>query len=119
VPMLLVRSEPHHIARSHFLDRAAITLNPTETRHDNQGLAERMGVPRRACARLKGDQRAAYAGRIGGLNSGSICTVPVNHSAGPLPDGCAPLRLISIVKLSVAGFLPKQSASRVATHFGR
>jgi hypothetical protein len=26
-------------------------------------------------------------------------TVPVNQSAGPLPDGCAPLRLISIVVL--------------------
>src|SRR3712207_597570 len=23
-------------------------------------------------------------------------TVPVNHSAGPLPDGCEPIRLISI-----------------------
>src|SRR4051794_40609758 len=32
----------------------------------------------------------------GGLNSGSIRTVPVNQSAGPLPDGCEPLRLISI-----------------------
>src|SRR5690349_22153057 len=63
--MLLVGSEPHHIARSDFLDRAAIALNPTETRHDDQGLAERMGVPCRACARLKGDQRAGYAGRIG------------------------------------------------------
>ena len=35
----------------------------------------------------------------GGLNSGSMRTVPVNYSAGPLPDGCAPLRLISIVGL--------------------
>ena len=35
----------------------------------------------------------------GGLNSGSIRTVPVNYSAGPLPEGCEPLRLISIFEL--------------------
>ena len=29
-------------------------------------------------------------------NSGSMRTVPVNHSAGPLPDGCEPARLISM-----------------------
>jgi hypothetical protein len=32
----------------------------------------------------------------GALNSGSMRTVPVNHSAGPLPDGYVPFRLISI-----------------------
>jgi len=32
----------------------------------------------------------------GALNSGSMRTVPVNHSAGPLPDGCVPFRLMSI-----------------------
>ena len=32
----------------------------------------------------------------GAWNSGSMRTVPVNQSAGPLPDGCEPLRLISI-----------------------
>ena len=29
----------------------------------------------------------------GGLNSGSIRTVPVNQSDGPLPEGCEPLQL--------------------------
>jgi hypothetical protein len=33
----------------------------------------------------------------GALNSGSMRTVPVNHSAGPFPDGCVPFRLISIL----------------------
>src|SRR5690348_7116923 len=33
----------------------------------------------------------------GALNSGSMRTVPVNHSGGHLPDGCVPFRLISIV----------------------
>src|SRR5215469_13056805 len=32
-------------------------------------------------------------------NSGSILTLPVNHSAGPLPEGCDPLCLICIVAL--------------------
>src|SRR5213595_1177135 len=33
---------------------------------------------------------------VGASNSGSIRTVPVNQSAGPLPDGCEPHRLMSI-----------------------
>jgi hypothetical protein len=33
----------------------------------------------------------------GGLNNGSTRTVPVKYSAGPLPEGWEPLRLISIV----------------------
>src|SRR6267378_2544959 len=32
----------------------------------------------------------------GASNSGSIRTLPVNQSVGPSPDGCEPLRLISI-----------------------
>jgi hypothetical protein len=34
---------------------------------------------------------------VGGLNSGSTRTVPVKYSTGPLPEGCEPIRLISIV----------------------
>src|SRR5215472_18355833 len=33
----------------------------------------------------------------GAWNSGSMRTAPVKESGGPLPDGCEPLRLISIV----------------------
>src|SRR5438105_4760715 len=36
-------------------------------------------------------------------NSGSIRTVPINHSAGPLTEGCEPLRLMSITVPSSAG----------------
>src|SRR5213080_5364545 len=32
----------------------------------------------------------------GASNSGSIRTLPLNQSAGPSPDGCEPIRLISI-----------------------
>src|SRR6266487_5667709 len=41
----------------------------------------------------------APAARAGALawNNGSIRTVPLNQSAGPLLDGCEPILLISIV----------------------
>src|SRR5215204_3681698 len=43
----------------------------------------------------------APAARAGAFawNSGSMRTLPVNHSAGPLPDGCDPFLLISILDL--------------------
>src|SRR5271165_5210240 len=37
----------------------------------------------------------------GALKSGSTRTAPVKYSAGPLPEGCEPLRLISIWRLLV------------------
>jgi hypothetical protein len=37
----------------------------------------------------------------GGLISGSILTDPVKYSAGPLPEGCEPLRLISMLFLLI------------------
>src|SRR5271166_1384998 len=45
---------------------------------------------------------AARAGSVA-LNRGSMRTVPVNHSAGPLPEGCEPLRLISILNSCLLG----------------
>jgi len=39
----------------------------------------------------------------GALNNGSTRTVPVNQSAGPLFEACAPLRLISMVTLRYRG----------------
>jgi hypothetical protein len=58
----------------------------------------------------------------GGLNSGSIRTVPVNHSAGPRPDGCDPARLISIADLPRspgASFVQavRRDATGVQVHF--
>src|SRR3954467_6176506 len=35
---------------------------------------------------------------VGAVNSGSMRTVPVNQSAGPLPEGFEPLRAISIAR---------------------
>ena len=96
VPMLFTGRKPHDIAGANFFDRTALAPHPAPTGRDNQRLTEGVRVPGRASAGLEGHKRA---GDAGGLNSGSILTVPVNQSAGPLPDGCAPLRLISMVEV--------------------
>src|SRR5918993_5915848 len=57
---------------------------------------------------------AARAG-TGASNSGSMRTVPVNHSAGPLADGCEPLRLISISPPDVAAEARTNENVTVAT----
>jgi len=41
------------------------------------------------------DEGTCNTDRIGGMNTVSMRTVPVNQSAGPLPEGCEPLRVIS------------------------
>src|SRR5262249_28259215 len=46
--------------------------------------------------------------------NGSIRTVPVNHSAGPLPEGCEPARLISMdppIVLRFSGSAHRSQAS--------
>src|SRR5438045_3093063 len=39
----------------------------------------------------------------GGLNKGSTRTEPVKYSGGPLPEGCEPVRLISICRTPSRG----------------
>src|SRR4051794_40860404 len=57
---------------------------------------------------------AARAG-AGASNSGSMRTVPVNHSAGPLADGCEPLRLISMTPPGVVAETRTNGNVRVAS----
>ena len=96
VPMLLARREPDHVAGMDFLDRAALPLDPAATGRDDQGLPQRVGVPRRPAP--GSNVTLAPAARAGACtwNSGSMRTVPVNQSAGPLLEGCEPLLLISM-----------------------
>ena len=62
--MPLARREPDHVARPDLLDRATPALGePGAGRHD-QGLTQRVGVPRRARAGLEGDGGGAGARRI-------------------------------------------------------
>ena len=55
-----------HVAGPDFLDRAAPALRAAAAGGNDQGLAERMGMPRGASARLEGDAGAedARAGRL-------------------------------------------------------
>ena len=97
VPMLFARRKPDNIAGTNLLDRAALALGAAATGDDNQSLTERMGMP---CGAGPGSNvthaPAARAGAFG-WNSGSMRTVPVNQSAGPLLDGCEPILLISML----------------------
>src|SRR4029453_8521461 len=51
MPMLEPRRDPEDIARPDFLDWPALGLGPARPRGDDQGLAQRMRVPRAARAR--------------------------------------------------------------------
>src|SRR5580765_3150148 len=55
----------------------------------------------------------APAARAGAFawNNGSIRTVPVNQSAGPLADGCEPILLISIFLFPVFGSSRRKEAA--------
>ena len=67
VPVLLAWRAPDNIARPNFLFRAAFALHPSTPRRHDQGLAERMGVPRGAGTRFERDTGALDMCRIGGL----------------------------------------------------
>ena len=62
VPVLLARREPDHVARPDLLDRPAPALRPAAAGGDDQRLAERVRVPRRAGAGLERDARAGRRG---------------------------------------------------------
>src|ERR1700746_3456578 len=53
VPVLLAGRNPHGVAGADFAHRAALGLHPPDAEDDVQGLAERMGVPGSARARLE------------------------------------------------------------------
>ena len=81
--------------------RAAFALHPAKAGRDDERLSKRMGVPRRPRTRFECHAGPLTTRGIGRLKSGSIRTLPVNHSAGPFADGCEPARLISIFVLLV------------------
>src|SRR5262249_24319824 len=58
VPVLLARREPDHVARPDLLDRAAPALGQAAAGRHDQGLAQRVGVPRRPGAGLERDAGA-------------------------------------------------------------
>src|SRR5580704_18912129 len=65
VPVLLARREPDDVPWPDFLDRSAPALRPAAAGRHDQGLAERMRVPRGPGARLESDARPTHAGWLG------------------------------------------------------
>src|SRR5207247_6664455 len=70
VPMLLTRRQPDHITRPNLLDRAAPALCQAAASRYDQGLAQRVGVPRCPSAGLERDTGAERACRSDGLEQG-------------------------------------------------
>ena len=99
VPMFFTGSDPDHITRPNFLDRATPALRQTTAGRHYQGLAQRMGVPCCPSPGLERDAGANARARSFAWNRGSIRTTPVKYSAGPLLEGCEPIRLISIFRI--------------------
>src|SRR5579871_3985859 len=63
MPVLLTRSEPHHITRPDFLNRSAFALDPATASGHDEDLAERMRMPCRSGAGFKRDTGAKCACR--------------------------------------------------------
>src|SRR5438445_8622941 len=101
MPVLLAGLEPDHVTRTNLFDRSSVALCQTATEDDDQPLPN--GCVCQAVRAPGSKVTAAPAVRAGAYawNKGSIRTVPVNHSEGPLPDGCEPQRLISIFDSSL------------------
>ncbi len=83
--------KPHHVARPHLLDGAALALNPAEPRMNQKGLAERMRVPGGARTRFEGHHRAVDACGLGRLKE----RINPHHPGEPF-GRCLARRLISI-----------------------
>jgi hypothetical protein len=114
MPMLHARRKPDDIAGMDLLNRATLALRPTTTGGDNQGLAE--GWVCHAVRAPGSKVTLAPDVRAGafGWNKGSMRTVPVNQSSGPLTDGCEPILLISILTCWLWGEGASTWASRIA-----
>ena len=55
MPVFFIGFEPNNITGMNFFYRAAFMLYPSGTCCNNQCLSQRMRVPGRSCARLKGN----------------------------------------------------------------
>src|SRR5262249_36229009 len=82
VPVLLTRREPDHVTGPDFLDRAAPALGQAAASRHDQGLAQRVGVPRRPSAGLERDT---------GCSSWYILSMKTAKSAPVLDQLMAPL----------------------------
>src|SRR2546425_10846071 len=96
VPMLLTRRNPDHVTGPNLLERPSPAPREAAANRHDQGLAQRVRVHAVRAPGSNVTLAPSTRAGLGASNRGSIRTVPVNHSAGPLPEGCEPLRLMSI-----------------------
>ena len=68
--MLLAGREPDDVAGTDVLDRAAFALDAAGAGRDQEGLAERVGVPGGPCPGLERDAGAGDPGGCGRLEEG-------------------------------------------------
>src|SRR2546428_9072596 len=65
--MFLARRAPDHVAGADFFDRGSPALNQAAASRDDEGLPQRVRVPRRPGAGLEGDTDAERPRRVGCL----------------------------------------------------
>ena len=94
--MFLGRRTHDHVACTDFPLGGALALHPAAAGRDDQPLAQRVGMPSRPGAGSNVTNAAETRDGSVAWNSGSIRTLPVKYSAGPLAEDCEPLRLSSI-----------------------
>jgi hypothetical protein len=112
--MFFIGRKPHDVARPHLFDVSAITLDPAEPRRDDQGLAERMGVPGCTCAGFEGDVRAGDPRRLGRLDQ----RVDADGSGEPVVRSLAGgLRAVSLdLHIRLLLLIPN-SSKRIVSRF--
>jgi hypothetical protein len=69
MPVLLIGRAKQDVSRLKFDDRLTFDLRPAHALGHNQGLAERVRVPRGSGARFELDDRAGDARRLGSMPS--------------------------------------------------
>src|SRR5271166_502118 len=83
MPVLLAGRKPDHIPGPDLLDWAAPALCPTAAERDDQGLTERMCMPRGTGAGRKGDAGALHKRRIRRLKQWIDSNGPREPPSGP------------------------------------
>src|SRR5579875_532194 len=96
MPVLFTRRKPHNITRPDLFNRSPLTLHPAAASRHDQHLSQRMRVHAVRAPGSKVTLAPETSAGSGASKSGSMRTLPVNHSAGPFLDACEPALLISI-----------------------
>lgn len=102
VPVFFAGAEPDDVAGMNFFDWATGALCPTAACGNDERLAERMGVPRGARARFKGDAGAGGTSGIGWLEE----WIDADRSGEPIHRSLA--GCLGAGTLYVHGFLGRQ-----------